>query len=141
MPPNDHTYRQAITARLRTLTPTQRRLVLGEALVILREELPKLPPEQQRLLAAHVAGALDAAGCRHEALLLRLALQVPTPRHQRIRRPTHLVSARQRTAHRARARHSGVDVAALREQARATWHGATAEITALLSAWLARAAG
>lgn len=65
----------ALVARLATLTPEQRRVVLANALRHLATVLPRLAPAQRRVMAAQVAEALDLAGYPYEALLLRLTFQ------------------------------------------------------------------
>lgn len=64
----------ALVARLATLTPYQRRLVLAQALRLLAEAVPRLSGPQRLVVAAPVATALEQAGYIHEAQLVRWAV-------------------------------------------------------------------
>src|SRR5690348_13410961 len=83
---SDLSFQQALQRRLRGLTPSERALILVDALRLLREALPRLTPPQQRLLTLQIAAALDAAGCHGEAAVLRLSVGSDPPSAQRERR-------------------------------------------------------
>lgn len=82
----DLTFHETLRRRLGRLSPSERLLVLADALRLLREAMPRLASPEQRLLTRQIAAALDAAGCHGEAAVLRLSMGDERPHGQRERR-------------------------------------------------------